>query len=116
MTLPSRVGSRALTDSDGNEVGRARWIVEPLGFDENEQPTHYEVRAYHIFDDGVLAFVVPMSQPRTDLLQASPSMTPANQGIILGGTGTFVNARGTVNTIRKTEPIGLEFQYNITCD
>lgn len=112
----ARVGSRALLDTGGNEVGRSRWIIAPLGFEDGDVPTHYEVRAYHIYDNGVLAYVVPNSQPRTNLLQGSPTMIPDTQGIIVGGTGVFAHARGTVTITRKTEPIELEFQYDITCD
>ena len=111
-----RVGSRALLDSDGNEVGRSRWIISPLGFDDDEVPIHYEVRAYHIYDDGVLAYVVPNTQPRTHLLQGSPTMIPDTEGIIVGGTGVFANARGTITISRTKEPIELEFKYSIACD
>ena len=109
-------GERALLSADGNVVGRSRWIISSLGSGKGGVPSHYEVRAYHMYDNGMISYVSLVGNPQATLLEDGKAVPSDATGIIVGGTGAFQNARGTVTVLRTDDSHILEFKYDIYCD
>ena len=109
-----RIGRRALVDEAGNPVGYHRWVLMNLDAPSGSGELS-EYYGSHVLDleDGqiyyqVLAEVVGPSQ---NTEQAS---TGDYTGVVVGGTGAYSFARGTVD--RSFDGLKGTFTINIRCD
>jgi hypothetical protein len=114
-TGDTRIGRRALVDEAGNSVGYHRWVIVNLNAPPaaGERSESYGTHVLNLADGQihyqVLAEVV---KPPDDTAQVSVA---DYTGVVVGGTGAYSFARGTVD---RSFDGGLKGTYavNIRCD
>ncbi|MEM1129460.1 MAG: hypothetical protein AAGH83_02960 [Pseudomonadota bacterium] len=112
-----RLGERPLVDADGTPVGTNRWMVTVLDPDHGGEPSHLLVKNYAIFDTGVLISEIIVTQTVDDIHATDRTIAAESDGVVLGGTGVFASAHGTVRLLRQSDgPIDLDLQFDISCD
>ena len=109
-----RVGRRALVDETGNTVGYHRWVLinldAPPG--SSERSEYYGTHVLNL-DDGQIYYQVlaEVVGPPRNTEQAS---TGDYTGVVIGGTGAYSFARGTVE--RSFDGVKGTFAVEIRCD
>ena len=112
-----RLGERVLVDADGTSVGTSRWTITLLDPDHGGDPSHLLVKSYAIFDSGVLISEHILTQTVDGILTTDLTIARESEGAVLGGTGVFANARGTMTLLLQGGgPIDLDYLYDISCE
>ncbi|MEM7445244.1 MAG: hypothetical protein AAF414_18130 [Pseudomonadota bacterium] len=109
-----RIGYRSLSESDGNAVGDFRWILTVLEVGESEgDATHTSSTGTITFPEGSI-FFVRLASPATDEPAAVDQIIAPNDLAIIGGSGAFEGARGTIG--RDIDGVATTFSFDIECD
>jgi hypothetical protein len=109
-----RIGRRALIDEAGNSVGHHRWVLvhldPPPGSGERSESYGMHVLS---LDDGQIHY-----QVLTEVVESPEKTERASvggfTGIIVGGTGAYSFARGTVDL--SVDGLNSSHAFNIRCD
>jgi hypothetical protein len=110
-----RIGRRALVDESGNTVGYHRWVLinldAPPG--SGERSEYYGNHVLNLDDEGQIYYQVlaEVVGPPENTEQAS---TGDYTGVVVGGTGAYSFARGTV--ARSFDGVKGTFAVEIRCD
>ena len=108
-----RIGRVVLLDESGNEAGVMRWVTRALDSPPMEGETSHSIGEYTmLLDNGQIHWRLlgETVSPPDDV--DTPSVSNP-QGLVLGGTGTFSNARGNVDVSLEE---GVAFAFTIRCD
>lgn len=111
-------GRRGLVDANGNAIGTLNWNSHVLAVNGDGVPTEVEVTQLWDFDDGAI-FVHGMSvyQSRLKDFEDAPAFDSSDPEItwtILGGTGAYAGASGTISA--KADGQDLAFRVDVTCN
>lgn len=110
-----RIGSRALSDDDGQHAGSLHWIRTVLVNAENEggDGEHISSIVLALHDGQIYITSHSVAQnPAQDLEQ--PSFSDQPSGVVTGGTGAYTFARGVAEY--RFENGILTYDVNIRCD
>lgn len=108
-----RPGLRNLVDDDGNTIGQLRWYETLIGPDGDPDGGSVSVVRYYVMlpEGMILAENLNLAQkPRADL--AAPPIEAAHV-IILGGTGVYAGARGTMKQTVGVDGDPLKVVYDV---
>ena len=109
-----RVGRRGLVDEDGNAAGSYRWILRSLDAPpgSGERSEVYQNHAMTL-NDGELHF-----QSLAEAVRSADGTDRVSvgdyTGIVIGGTGAYMFARGTVDASFDGKQV--TYAFNIRCD
>jgi hypothetical protein len=109
-----RIGRRSLTDEAGNPKGSYRWIIIGLDGAEGAQGAgeSYGVHVMNLPDGQIqLQFFAAVVGAPND--PARPSVGES-EGVIVGGTGAYAFARGTVR--RSFDGTDATYVVDVRCD
>ena len=109
-----RIGRRALVDEAGNTVGYHRWVLinldAPPGAGERSE--YYGNHVLNL-DEGQIYYQV-LAQVVGPPEKTEQASTGDYTGVVVGGTGAYSFARGTVD--RSFDGLKGTFTINIRCD
>lgn len=108
-----RIGSRELADSDGNVVGKLRWVDTLVGVDEGSEGADFSLAAsvYSLPGGNLYGQVLLEFTSANDPDEDPRSMMVA----IVGGTGAYVRSEGQVEV--SFEPGGANtYEFQLYCD
>ncbi|MEP3275172.1 MAG: hypothetical protein ABJN26_15535 [Stappiaceae bacterium] len=111
-----RIGYMPLLDETGAKVGHHRWTLSVLDPDLDEssgRPSHRLVTEVLVFDEGEIFFMAIPTSARPPQDTSRPSVR-SFEGAVIGGTGPFAFARGTVTRTFKEDTAS--FALNIRCE
>lgn len=112
-----RVGERALTDADGNEIGKRYWVatVEEVTADGKAQLM--SVENTNVFDDGAIfaTYGHRDSEVQFDTAEETTLTRRSHTFAIVGGTGAYAGARGTVE-FTPDDDGNNEYRFNLSCE
>lgn len=112
-----RPGVRVLTDADGTHIGQLRWyetLIGPEGEVGAERVS--VVRYYVLLSEGtILGEYLNLSERDRPDVTRPPIGT--DEVIILGGTGAYAGARGTMRQTVDTDgdPLRVAYDVNFVC-
>ena len=109
-----RIGRRALVDEAGNSVGYHRWVLmtldAPAGSDDRAES--YGIHVLNL-DDGQIYYQF-LSEAVRPPQNTGETSVGAYTGIVVGGTGAYSFARGTVDL--SVDGLKSTHAFNIRCD
>lgn len=112
-----RPGVRSLVDADGSAIGQLRWYETLIGPEGDPAAGSVSVVRYYLMlpDGTLLAEHLNLAdKARSDL--ARPPIE-AGELIILGGTGAYAGARGTMSQKvgADGDPLQVVYTVNLIC-
>lgn len=109
-----RIGRRAVIDEAGNSLGYHRWVLVQLdpAPGSGERSESYGIHVLNLEDGQIYyQFLSEAIRPPHDTGQTSVG---AYTGIVVGGTGAYSFARGTVEL--SVDGLKSTHAFNIRCD
>ncbi|WP_421725193.1 hypothetical protein [Bauldia sp.] len=110
-----RIGHRRLVDKDGNVIADRVWTVTVQEVDDAGEPTVTASEAVTLFEDGNIFTRVDNRDPvNVDDLTTMHSNAQRPPQAIIGGTGAYAGATGTLEVIRGKDN-QMTFVFALDC-
>ncbi len=109
-----RVGKRDVFDADNNPAGNLHWRIQPTSPTDDPHAMLVNTR-YFILNDGLI-ITETLMQPRSELQDTSRIAMSNADAVIMGGTGAYEFAVGTVSASVAEDGSGLvTYTFNMEC-
>jgi hypothetical protein len=110
-----RVGRRGLKDTTGNNIGDRYWIITVDKVDRPGTAVRRHQETVNIFEDGIIFASYDIGAPNkaTDVTDRISLPQGGNAMTIVGGTGAYAGARGTIAA--KVDGNDISFSFDLTC-
>jgi hypothetical protein len=111
-----RVGSRGLQDGKGNDIGKRYWIITVDKVGDQGEAVQRHQEAVNVFEGGVIfaSYDIDASNRMTDVTDHISLPQGGNVMTIVGGTGAFAEARGTI--VAKVDGDDISLSFDLTCE
>lgn len=108
-----RIGHRGVFDEAGNRVAERVWSTTVIELNDEGEAALTVVEHMTVFDDGVL-FVTFGNRMASDTANPDNTHLPSNTThSILGGSGAFSGAQGTMDLLREGDDF--TYVFNLEC-
>lgn len=110
-----RVGRRGLKDATGNNIGDRYWIITVDRIDRPGTAVQRHQEIVNVFEDGVIFASYDIGAPNktTDVTDRVSLPQGDNVMTIVGGTGAYAGARGTIAA--KVDGNNISLSFDLTC-
>ncbi len=105
-----RIGYLRLQDENGTDVGELRWIATVVEVDESSGDAKTSSQNFISLPGGVIHSVRPAESVMTSA-QSETERNTSGDHFIIGGSGIFANATGTMSRIANDV-----HEFRVSCD
>ena len=110
-----RVGQRKLLDSAGAEIGKRYWTIAFREIGDKGEAVSRDEETVNVFDSGVIFTTYHIDKPNAMSDYTADVSIPQGSNVmtIVGGTGAFARASGTL--VAEVAGNEIHIAFNVTC-